>query len=154
MRRVGFRVQLRSGMCWIRALGDTGDSESAMDRKSRSKLRRNLHVRHVYNLGRIGSFAVGGGDQGDFGEESIHPKPPARLINQTRPKIDDMVKKSITKVGGSAARGVGTSSEPQMAKEEVHGGIKDNLNEESKDYRLEPCVAPRLVNHIPPQSLS
>jgi hypothetical protein len=41
-----------------------------------------------------------------------------------------------------------------MAKEEVHGGIKDNMNEESKDYQLEPCVAPRLVNHIPPQSLS
>jgi hypothetical protein len=75
---------LRFWTYWIRVLSEGDGSESYPDKGDQMRWRRTRPPGQLYNsvvgdlrhrLGLFCSYSGGGGDQGDFDEESAHPKP-------------------------------------------------------------------------------
>jgi hypothetical protein len=92
---------VRSWTHRIRVLTKGGGTESYLDKGDQVCWQRTRSPGLVYNsvaddlrciLRLIGSYSGGGGDQGDFIEESAHPKPSEELIILVNPTIIAMAK--------------------------------------------------------------
>jgi hypothetical protein len=144
--QLGLHPLFRVGTCGSRSATEGGVSDSTMDGSPSTNRWRNRRGGQVYNLGetvlkflsrQIGYYTGGGGEEGDSGEGSAHPKPPVRSINQCRTKRDIMMELGSDVGGSSSTVGFGTGYESQADKGVAQGIDKENLHEESKDWAVE-----------------
>jgi hypothetical protein len=125
---------VRSWTHRIRVLTKGGGTESYLDKGDQVCWRRTRSPGLVYNsvaddlrciLRLIGSYSDGGGDQGDFIEESAHPKPSEELIILVNPTIVVMAKLDN---GWALQRYRGKATDQEAAM--VEGLLELDLDEE------------------------